>query len=278
MSWSSKIWFSNGPTWCRTINHAHKVENDAARTNNAEHRNRTMRKLLLTSVALVLVAALPATSPGTGIPVLDVSNLVQNTTTALKQVQAYAQMVQSYQLQLQQYANMVKNTVAPVAQVWQTAQGTMNGVLGTVNMFQNGSQLQGYLSQFQNVNYWLSAPPSSYTYQTAGSVAQKQANDAMVKGIVQQQAQIQADAANLQKLQSQASTADGQMKALMAANELAALQQEQLLQIRALLLAEQQALAARNATLANDEAMREAATKQFFNVPIITINHTGWAP
>ena len=237
-----------------------------------------MRKLLLTSVALVLVAALPATSPGTGIPVLDVSNLVQNTTTALKQVQASAQMVQSYQLQLQQYANMVKNTVAPVAQVWQTAQGTMNGVLGTVNMFQNGSQLQGYLSQFQNVNYWLSAPPSSYTYQTAGSVAQKQANDAMVKGIVQQQAQIQADAANLERLQSQAGSADGQMKALMAANELAALQQEQLLQIRALLVQEQQALAARNATLANDEAMREAATKQFFNVPVIQLNQTGWKP
>ena len=98
----------------------------------------------------------------------------------------------------------------------------------------------------------------------------------MVKGIVQQQAQIQADAANLQRLQSQASTADGQMKALMAANELAALQQEQLLQIRALLLQEQQALAARNATLANDEAMREAATKQFFNVPLIKLNTTGW--
>ena len=98
----------------------------------------------------------------------------------------------------------------------------------------------------------------------------------MVKGIVQQQAQIQADAANLQRLQSQAGSADGQMKALMAANELAALQQEQLLQIRALLVQEQQALAARNATLANDEAMREAATKQFFNVPLIKLNTTGW--
>ena len=68
------------------------------------------------------------------------------------------------------------------------------------------------------------------------------------------------------------------MKALMAANELAALQQEQLLQIRALLVQEQQALAARNATLANDEAMREAATKQFFNVPVIQLNQTGWKP
>jgi P-type conjugative transfer protein TrbJ len=237
-----------------------------------------MKKIVLTTVALGLVAALPGTSPGTGIPVIDFSNLTQNVVTALHQVSAYAQQVQQYQLQLQQYANQVKNTVAPVAQVWQASQGAMNSVLGTVHMFQSGSQLQGYLSQFQNVNYWLSAPPSSYAYQTAGSVAQKQANDAMVKGIVQQQAQIQADAANLQRLQSQAGSADGQMKALMAANELAALQQEQLLQIRALLVQEQQALAARNATLANEEAMREAATKQFFNVPIITINHTGWAP
>jgi P-type conjugative transfer protein TrbJ len=186
--------------------------------------------------------------------------------------------VQQYQLQLQQYANQVRNTVAPAAQVWQQAQQTMNGVLGTVGMFQNGSALQSYLNQFQNVNYWLSAPPGNYTYQTAGSVAQKQANDALVKGIVAQQAQMQKDAATLQQLQSQASTADGQMKALMAANQLAALQQEQLLQIRELLLQEQQALAARNATLANDEAMREAATKKFFDVPLINLTNTGWAP
>ena len=238
-----------------------------------------MRKIILTSVALLLVATLPISSPGTGIPVIDASNLTQNTVTALKQVAAYAQQVQQYQLQLQQYANQIRNTVAPAAQVWQAAQGTMNGVLGTVNMFQGGqSQLQGYLNQFQNVNYWLGASPNSYTYQTAGSIAQKQANDALVKGIVAQQAQIRADAATLERLQAQASGADGQMKALMAANQLAALQQEQLLQIRELLLQEQQALAARNATLANDEAMREAATQKFFNVPVITINHTGWTP
>jgi P-type conjugative transfer protein TrbJ len=237
-----------------------------------------MQKIVLTWVALALVAALPLTSPG-GIPVIDYSNLLQNTTTALKQVAAYAQQVQQYQLQLQQYANQVRNTVAPVAQVWQAAQSTMNSVMGTVNMFQGGqSQLQGYLNQFQNVNYWLSASPNSCTYQTAGSIAQKQANDAMVKGIVAQQAQIRADAATLERLQSQASTADGQMKALYAANQLAALQQEQLLQIRALLVQEQQALAARGQTLANDEAMREAATKKFFDVPLITINHTGWTP
>jgi type IV secretion system protein TrbJ len=253
----------------------------AARTSSAiiDARKRKgekhMKKILLTSSALLLVAALPISSPG-GIPVIDYSNLFQNTTTALKQVAAYAQQVQQYQLQLQQYANQVRNTVAPVAQVYQQAQGAINSVMGTVGMFQNGSALQNYLNQFQNVNYWLSAPPGNYTYQTAGSIAQKQANDALVKGIAAQQQQIQADAATLQQLQSQASTADGQMKALTAANELAALQQEQLLQIRELLLQEQQVLAARQQTLANDESMREAATEKFFNVPLITVNHTGW--
>jgi P-type conjugative transfer protein TrbJ len=203
-----------------------------------------MKKMILMAVALALVAALPLISPGSGIPVIDFSNLTQNVVTALHQVSAYAQQVQQYQLQLQQYANQVRNTLAPIAQVWQAAQGTMNGVLGTVNMFKGGpSQLQGYLNQFQDVNYWLSSPASSYTWQTAGSIAQKQANDAMVKGIVQQQAQIRADAAALERLQSQASSADGQMKAL---------------------------------TAANDAAMREAATKKYFDVPLIQLNHTGW--
>src|SRR5258705_1476865 len=171
-----------------------------------------MRKIVLTLAALALVAALPLSSPGT-LPVVDYSNLTQNVVTALHQVSAYAQQVQQYQLQLQQYANQVKNTVAPVAQVWQAAKGTMNSVMGTVNMFQGGqSQLQGYLNQFQNVNYWLSASPNSYTYQTAGSIAQKQANDAMVKEIVAQQAPIRAEAATLERLQAQDSTDDCLLK------------------------------------------------------------------
>ena len=238
---------------------------------------RRIKKRVSKVIEVALLAALPLTSTGT-MPVIDYSNLTQNITTALHQVSAYAKQVQQYQLQLEQYANEVKNTVAPAAQLWQDAQQTMNSVMGTVGMFQNGSALQNYLNQFQNVNYWLSASPSSYTYQTAGSVAQKQANDALVKGIVAQQQQIQKDAVTLQRLESQASSADGQMKALVAANQLAALQQEQLLQIRELLLQEQQALAARQQTLANEEAMRQAATQKFYQTPPINVNAASWNP
>jgi P-type conjugative transfer protein TrbJ len=59
----------------------------------------------------------------------DLLNMIENTMTALHQVSAYAQQVQQYKLHMEQYLNQVRNTVAPVAQVWQAAQGTMNSVL-----------------------------------------------------------------------------------------------------------------------------------------------------
>jgi P-type conjugative transfer protein TrbJ len=236
-----------------------------------------MRKIILGTVALVLATALPANTPGAGIPVIDVSNLAQNIITALHQVLAYAQQIEQYQTQIRQYLNQVENTtgIAQALQIWQRAQQTMNGLMQTVAIFQNGN-VQGIVGQFQNVNYWLQVPPSNYTLQPGGNVLQKQANDAMIQGLAKQAQQIQSDAANLQRLQTSAGSADGAMQALTAGNQLAALQQAQLLQIRSLLLQEQQALAARNSTLQNNEAMHQAATIQYYGTQLGPENNQGW--
>lgn len=226
---------------------------------------------LLKVTAAALIGSLPWTAFGTGIPVFDASNLSQNIVTAfqsitqtLKQVQQYAQQVQAYQLQLQQYANQIKNTLAPAAYIWQEANKTVGDVMSTVNMFQGqGTQLQAYLKQFQSVDYWRNISPAAYPPQSAGSEAQKKANDALVQGIVRQQQRLQQDAVTLERLQSNAQSAQGQMQAIQAANQLAAAQIQQLMMIRALLIQEQQALAARMQTQANDEAMRQAATEKF---------------
>jgi P-type conjugative transfer protein TrbJ len=236
-----------------------------------------MKKLVLTTVALVLVASIPAYCV---YPVIDSANLTQNVTTALKSVAIYAQQVQQYQTQLLQWkTELLQATgLAPALQIWQQAQRTMNEVTGLTSIFSNGGSVGGMLNQFRDVNYWLNTPVNSYNYPIYGSTLQKQANDAMFEGLARQTQEIQADAANLERLQSQAGSAQGQMQALTAANELAALQEKQLLQIRALLVQEQQALAARNSTVANDEAMRQAATTQFYNVQIGPQNSTGWKP
>ncbi|HCT6106986.1 TPA: conjugal transfer protein TrbJ, partial [Escherichia coli] len=65
---------------------------------------------------------------------------------------------------------------------------------------------------------------------------------------------LQQDADNLADLQTQASGATGQMKAIQAANQLASAQANQLLQIRSLLVAQQNAAA----TLAQVQADKEA--------------------
>jgi type IV secretion system protein TrbJ len=235
-----------------------------------------MRKLITT---LALVCVLPFTSPA-GIPVIDYSNLIQTTTTALKQVAAYAQQVQQYQLQIQQYKNQILQAtgIASVAQIWQSAQGTMNQIKGVTNMFTNGGGLQGYLQNAKDINYWLSAPAGQYTYQPASywSTTQKTANDQLVQEISQQEQRLQVDAQTLDRLQSQAGSTVGQKAALDVANEMSGLQQKQLMEIRTLLLSEQQALAARSGNVANNEAMTQAQTQTYYGTVLAPMNHTGW--
>lgn len=65
---------------------------------------------------------------------------------------------------------------------------------------------------------------------------------------------LQSDADNLADLQTQATSAQGQMEAIQAANQLASAQTNQLLQIRSLLVSQQNAAA----TLAQAQADKEA--------------------
>jgi P-type conjugative transfer protein TrbJ len=222
------------------------------------------RSLVIAGTVASLVAFAPHAVDATGIPVIDVSNLAQNLVTALKSVSEYAKQVQQYQLQLQQYEEQVKQGLAPVAYVWQQARQTMGQLQSAYAFLQGGTGLQQYLGKFQDVNYYENIGPGGWQPQTAGSVAQKQTNDAWVRALQAHQQQLQQDATNLERLQTNAESSQGQMQAIQAANQLAALQAKQLMEIQALLVQEQQALAARQQTLANDEAMRQAASDKFF--------------
>lgn len=71
-------------------------------------------KKSLAASFLASIMALPATA---GIPVIDGTNVVQTTISAVNNVQAVAKQIQQYQTQLQQYENMLKNTVAPLRHI-----------------------------------------------------------------------------------------------------------------------------------------------------------------
>ena len=237
-----------------------------------------MKATTLTACALSL--AILATSPGAGIPVIDVSNLAENTQTALKSIASYAQAVQAYRTQVLQYANMIENTtgLAQVMQIWQQAKATEQSILGATGVFQNGGQLMNTVNQFKDLNYWLDQPYAGYQLQPQGNMNQTTSNKAMIEQIQAQQNQIQTDAANLEMLQRSASTTDGVKQALDAANELSAHMGQQLLSMRSFMITEQQVASAKNTTQANDQAKVEAASHQFFTGNLTIPAGGGWRP
>jgi P-type conjugative transfer protein TrbJ len=238
----------------------------------------TLITIILTLVCSISEAQLVVHDPGNA--VINTSNLVQSTTTALKQVAAYAQQVQQYQLQITQYKNQLLNTtgLAPTLQLWQQISSTMNSLMGVSRIFQSGSSLTGTLNQYQNLNYWLQAPPTSYTNQNQinGSALQVNANAALLKTIQAEQTQITADSANLQKLQATAGSTQGQKQALDAASGLAALMNAQLLKLRNVFTTGQQSLVAKQASDANTQAMQQAATHKVYGTVAGPQTATEW--
>ncbi|ACB93626.1 P-type conjugative transfer protein TrbJ (plasmid) [Xylella fastidiosa subsp. fastidiosa] len=229
-------------------------------------------------IAFVLLVGISQQTQA-GMPVIDISNLEQNIVSAVQQVAAVEKQIQQYQTQLQQYQNMLQNTAAPSAYIWDQASQVMNKLMvaqDTLSYYKKkAGSIDSYLSRYQDVNYYRTSPcftaagcsssqlQALQDAQANNSEALKHANDAVLKGIDQQQQTLISDAATLQKLQLQATTAQGQMQALQAANQLASAQTNQLLQIRSMLAAQATAAATRASNDADKAALMEAADQRF---------------
>ena len=235
------------------------------------------------ALLFALVVSLGVSTPtlavfGVGDVVFDPTNEANTLVSSVQNVAQTLKQVEQYGTQLQQYQNELKNTVAPAAYVWDQANSTMNKLRGATDTLsyykQQAGSIDGYLSKFQDVNYYRGSPCFSsggcspaeqaaiQQSQMLGSQTQKRANDAMFQGLDQQQNNLQSDAAQLQLLQSQAGSADGQMKAIQAGNQLASNQANQLLQIRSLMITQQNAIATKMQADTDRQAQEAAASEQ----------------
>lgn len=254
------------------------------------------RKFLAANAAVILVVS---SSPGVitpayafGLPVIDASNLSQNIVTATENVAHTLKQIQQYKTQLQQYENMLQNTTAPSQQIWDSATVTMNqlrGSIDTLNGYKNSlGSIDAYLGKFKDLADYRDSPCYSYNGCTQaqwaamtdserlGSESQKKANDALFKGLDRQLEGLQTDASQLQRLQTAATGATGQLEAIGYASQLASHQSNQLLQIRGLLIAQQNAIATRNQALADREAKEAAAAVQLRAGTFRSSRMTNW--
>jgi len=244
-------------------------------------------KLFKVALATILVAGLttPSRHADAGIPVVDATNFGQNLLIAIETVDQTLRQIQQFQLQFRQWDQQIKDALAPSFYIWARAQEVMDNLIYTVDTISRYENWLGsfdsYLAKFQDVNYYRSSPcfrPGGCTEAEKAAIEenqglinanQKMVNDALFRVIRQQQVELGEDARRLKRLQEEAEHEgsggrEGQMRALGYANQFAGKQNAQLLQIRGMMLAQQNAFAVQSAReqdqKAKDLAMEKAMT------------------
>jgi P-type conjugative transfer protein TrbJ len=224
-------------------------------------------------------------SPSRAIPVEDLANFAQNLVSAIEAVDMALTQVQQYQTQLQQYEEMVRNGAAPAVYTWdrivsiQNKLSTMASSLRDYRHWLRG--LDDYLSKFADLDYYrsarcygsnLSCPESewerilreSQDLNGLGSESRKKTLDQLMKTLESSEGDLKDESTNLQKLQRQAQSADGQMKALQAGNQLAASEAHQLMQMRVIMVAQYRAVAVQAEVEQAEQAQQTAAGERYF--------------
>ena len=220
------------------------------------------------SMLMLLIIGFARPVHAGGIPVFDAANTAEAIAQKLKQIQ-------EYQTQLQQFENQIRNTVAPAAYIWAKAEHTMNRLIQAQNLIKyyvEQGGIENYLLRYRNASFYSGSPCfqlgvkcSAAAFQEViegqknSTESQEAANDSLLRGLEKHHDDMPLDAAHLELLQSNAQTAEGRMEAIQYANQLAAHQANQLLQMRNMMIAKYNAENARQQAQVDAEAMQQAA-------------------
>ena len=243
----------------------------------------TPRRSLLALILPLGFLASTASDAG-GIPVADILNLNQNIVTATNNVQQVLQQAQQYRIQFQQYKMQLEEAKswAEADYTWENVQDVLDNLNDITNKIEyyddTVRDIHGYLEKFQDVAYYEHSPCFTddgcsdaerelvEINRRNASRDQKQANDAMFEMVQKQKEQLRLDSSNLEQERQRASTAKEQKAILAHANQFALEQTKQLMQIRALLVAQQEAVSAEMRRNADEEAKARVKRKSFFNM------------
>lgn len=224
-----------------------------------------------------------------GIPVFDGVNLGQSIMQVIEAImqnaalaEQYAKQIQEYQTQLQQLEDQIRNSVAPAAYIWSQVETTLNEMQALQNkvqaIYDNVGGLEAYLAKYGDINYYKNSPEfgkhgvNNWLNVTEADVDhnefQKESNDAMAKIINDQIGdgrKIETDAKGLKKIKKGIPSAEGRMAAIQYGNQLAALTNDQLIQLRMELLTMHQALFAKMQAEQDEKTREIAATEKFMS-------------
>jgi P-type conjugative transfer protein TrbJ len=216
--------------------------------------------------------------------VFDAGNFAQNLVSAIEAVDQSLTQIQQYQTQLRQYEEMVRNGAAPAVYTWDrivSIQNKLHTMAASLRDYRHWLRdLDDYLKRFGDLDYYRSAQcygsnlkcpeavweqilRESADMHALGSESRKKTLDQLMHSLEASEGELKDESANLQKLQRQAQSADGQMKALQAGNQLASAEAQQLMQMRAIMVAQYRAIAVQAEFEQAEEAQQTAAGERF---------------
>ena len=235
------------------------------------------RVVAVLAISLVLT---PSTAGAYAMIVLDPTNLIQNTITALKAVESVINEVQMIANQIKQIENMVQNTrtvggvwdqealprLARLGQIIEQEQAIAYAMAGMDRIFRD--RYPGY----KPITDWSTA----YDKWTRTTLDTLRGTMAAVR--------LQADdfsdeQRRIQTLTALSDSAEGRMQAIQAGNMLAAEQLQQLAKLRQLMMAQINAQNVYMATVTNRDAQRVATQQEWVKngnveAPVLPANAT----
>jgi type IV secretion system protein TrbJ len=215
-------------------------------------------------VAILALALAPSTACAYAMVVLDPTNLIQNTITALKAVESIINEVQMIANQVKQIENMVQNTrtvggiwdqealprLARLGQIIEQEQAIAYAMAGMDRVFRD--RYPGY----RPVSDWSTA----YDKWTRTTLDTLRGTMAAVRLHADDFADEQR---RIQTLTALSDSAEGRMQAIQAGNMLAAEQLQQLAKLRQLMMAQINAQNVYMATVTNRDAQRVATQQEW---------------
>ncbi len=238
-------------------------------------KNSIVRAVLMVASMFFLYVQKPIETQATGIPVVDVAGLHQSILQVIENTSQTLKMIEQYETQLQQYQVQLKNSMNLSSFIWTDAKQEIDSLIQSIDTLKHyknqAGNIEDYLDKFQDFGFYK----SHSCFQADGcnesernkitenrqkaSEARKRTNDALMRSIDYQQKRIANDAYQLQQIQTNAESAAGQLEAIQYATQIAGNQAHQLMQIRSLLVAQQNASAALMQSDLDKDAQEKAA-------------------
>lgn len=210
-----------------------------------------MKKYLL----LCAFSVIAMMESGHALAVFDGSNLAQNIVSAREAIVHTQNQIQTLTNQLNQYKRMLQDAANPGSWAWGDIQDTLNQLKNTMGSVKNLSAMTGgfdqMLSQFGSYDkystgsgYGSRQSTEVYAGEYLGSKMQKDTSDDLLRIIQEQEEQLDAYQSQFEKLKDSSVSAEGQQEAIQAGNQFLSMQLQMLSQIHALLMAQNNMMAA----------------------------------